>query len=161
MILTALLVILVPEWLDGAGHKSRYPSHIEVPAMPEFKPMQELMEKPAEPPQAAAPPETQNSEQPEAQPVAEAEPVATPKSQSSINAWALQVGSFNDEANARVLRDRMRANGYAAYIHEQKSRDKTQYRVRIGPELDRSRIDRLRDEIASKEKIKGLVVKHP
>lgn len=162
MILTALLVILVPEWLDGAGHKSRYPDRIEIPAIPEFKPMPEPRQ-PAPPVQVeVAAASKANKQQPtevQAQPEEQAE--ATAAAKSSIHAWALQVGSFNDESNARVMRDRMRAEGYAAYIHEQKSRGKMHYRVRIGPELDRDRVDKLKDEILSKEKIKGMVVNHP
>jgi DedD protein len=88
-------------------------------------------------------------------------PAAPSRSSSSLHAWALQVGSFNEESNARVLRDRMRARGYAAYIDKQKSSSGMHYRVRIGPELDRSRIDKLREQVLKQEKIKGMVVNHP
>ena len=142
VILTALLVILVPEWLDGAGHRARYSKTIEIPETPNFRPMSELMSKP--------------------EPVKSASGVAEQQTkQSSIHAWALQVGSFNEQENAQSLRDQLRANGYPAYIDELKAPDATSYRVRIGPELDRSRIDKLKDTIADKEKIDGMVVKHP
>lgn len=173
MILTALLVIVVPEWLDGAGHRSRYPGHIDVPETPEFVPMKEIMEPleiPDSKPAAEERPRplARTTPEPEA-PAPKPEPQAKPKpasgssasSQSGIDAWALQVGSFSEEKNATVLRDQLRAKGYAAYMVEQGSGDSTQYRVRIGPELDRGRVDRLRDDVEKKEKIKGLVVKHP
>ena len=148
VILTALLVIVVPEWLDGAGHRSRYPTNIEVPATPVFTPMKEITgpeTKPAEPQST----------------VKANESAETQRSQSSIHAWALQVGSFSENTNALVMRDRMRAKGYAAYVDKRVTDKSTQYRVRIGPELDRSRIDKLRDKVLKEEKIQGMVVKHP
>ena len=142
VILAALLVILVPEWLDGAGHRSRYPKHIEIPDKPVFIPMTELMDKQKE------------------QSIKQKNRTNTRK-KSSIHAWALQVGSFDEKANAHVLRDKLRAKGHPAYVDVMKSADKKTYRVRIGPELDRSRLKKLKDKMLSDEKIKGLIVKHP
>jgi len=175
VILTALLVILVPEWLDGAGHKARYPDRIEMPPIPEFKPMPAPQQPAAQPASAAndaagqadsqaaekvaAKPAEKVAEKPTVKPMVK--PAAEPASSSAIHAWALQVGSFNDESNARVMRDRMRGEGYAAYILEQKSSGKMHYRVRIGPELDRDRVEKLKDEISRKQKINGMVVNHP
>lgn len=139
IILAALLVILVPEWLDGAGHKSRYVKTVKLPAEPVFRPVDELMgqEKPV-------------IKKPE-------KSVTTTIVNSSINAWALQVGSFAQQANARAMRDKFRADGFPAYVVQQKD----SFRVRIGPELDRSRIEKLQQKISKAHKIKGIVVKHP
>lgn len=142
VILAALLVILIPEWLDGAGHRSRFPKHIEIPDKPIFTPMTELMAK-----QKKAP-------------VSQLKRVNT-RTQSSLHAWALQVGSFKDKANAQVLRDKIRAKGHPAYVDILKSQGKKTYRVRIGPELDRSRLSKLKDKLLKEEKIKGMLVKHP
>lgn len=148
IILAALLVILVPEWLDGSGHKSRYPKQIDIPEEPEFRPMSEIMDVPEK-----------TVKQPEA---SSSSLVQTPPQPSaSIHAWALQVGSFKEKANAMVLRDKLRAKDYPAYVDVQKSPGKSVYRVRIGPELDRSRIDKLKQKILDREKIKAMVVKHP
>jgi DedD protein len=122
--------------------------------------MRELM--PVVPPtqsEVVTPPPTR--EPAAASPQTTEKPAVPARNSSSLRAWALQVGSFSEDRNARVLRDRLRANGYAAYIDEQKSADRVRYRVRIGPELDRSRIDRLKDDVLKKEKIKGMVVSHP
>jgi len=142
VILAALLVILVPEWLDGAGHRSRYPRHIDIPDKPVFMPMTELMDRQKDP---SLNQQDRNNT----------------RKQSSIHAWALQVGSFNDIANAQVLRDKLRAKGHPAYVDVLKSPDKKTYRVRIGPELDRSRLKKLKVKILDKEKIEGIIVKHP
>lgn len=165
VILTALLVILVPEWLDGSGHKSRYPSQIEMPQKPHFEPLSKPEPKPsvseqAQVTQQTASPPTE-SPPPAPAPASKPEPEPEPESRAAIDAWALQVGSFSEQSNARVMRDRMRAEGYATYIHKQKSQGSMHYRVRIGPELDRTRVEKLKKAIQDKHEINGLVVKHP
>ena len=139
VILAALLVILVPEWLDGAGHKSRYIKTVELPAEPVFRPVETLMgqQKPV-------------IKKPEKSAVRNI-------TGSSISAWALQVGSFSKQPNAITMRDEFRASGYPAYVVQQKD----SFRVRIGPELDRSRIEKLQQKIIKEKNIKGLLVKHP
>ncbi len=140
MIISAFLVILVPEWLDGEGHRSRYGQQVEIPEKPEFKPMSEYMQ-----PRKTA--ETINK-------------LIKPE-ESRIHAWALQAGSFSQESNALALRDKLRANGYASYVDVLKKPDKSTYRVRIGPELDQQRLEVLKGELLQKENIKTIVVKHP
>lgn len=154
IILTALLVILVPEWLDGAGHRSRYPVHIEIPPEPVFVPMQEL--------QAVKPVDRDVQPEPKTKPTdVSVQKPTSQRIQSSIHAWALQVGSFNDQSNAQVLRDRLRASGHPAYVDVLKSPTKTSYRVRIGPELDRVRLEKLKKKVLDEENIQAMVVKHP
>lgn len=140
IVLAAFLVILVPEWLDGAGHKSRYTNEVSIPERPELKPISEYME-------ARSPSATINKQiKPE---------------ESSIHAWALQVGSYENEKNAELLRDKLRAKGYASYVDVLKRPGSINYRVRIGPELDQQHLEALREDILQKEHIKGMVVQHP
>ncbi|MFW2374496.1 MAG: SPOR domain-containing protein [Gammaproteobacteria bacterium] len=159
VILAALLVILVPEWLDGSGHRARYPKKIDIPPAPVFKPLADFR-----PEQDKIQPPASSSETVEAtEPAEKLKPSQKPKpaAKSSIHAWALQVGSFKEETNALVLRDKLRAKGYPAYVEALKSSTKIPYRVRIGPELDRERVNKLKQTILEKEKIQGMVVKHP
>lgn len=142
VILAALLVIFVPEWLDGAGHKSRYPQHIEMRAKPVFQPMQEMP--------SASPQEAKKT------PL-----IVTNRIRSSVHAWALQVGSFKDRANAQALKDRLIGEGFPAYVDALKTAKKTSYRVRIGPALDRSRVKKLQQKVLKEEKLKGMIVIHP
>jgi len=142
VVLAAFLVIFVPEWLDGAGHKLRHYKDISIPAKPVFKPISDYVAK---------------------------TPATTPKAddqqakleQPKIHAWALQLGSFSSEANAEVLRDRLRAKGYASYVDVQKQKKKVTYRVRIGPELDRQRLEVIKAKLTKKEKMDSMIVKHP
>jgi len=140
IVLAAFLVILVPEWLDGAGHKSRYSNEVKIPEKQEFKPISDYME-----PKNSG--ETINK--------------LIKSEESSVHAWALQIGSFSQEKNAENLRDKLRTKDYAAYVDVLKKPDRTTYRVRIGPELDQQRLKALKEEILKKENIKGIVVRHP
>ena len=174
-ILLAVLVIVVPELLDGAGHRSRYPSDLNIPEVPEFKPMQSVEALPIVEPDIPALPVPEDIapqavttirpsviepvvDKPEVaavitkKPAATAKPAAPPKP-----AWALQVGSFNDKNNALKMRDEYRGKGFTTYVDE----DSGSFRVRIGPELDRERMEKLQDRILKQEKIKGMIVTHP
>ena len=140
VVLSAFLVILVPEWLDGAGHKSRYSDKVTIPDKPVFKPISDYMES-------------------------RDDPVIINKQikpeESSIHAWALQLGSFSEETNAQVLRDNLRVKGYASYVDVLKKPGHITYRVRIGPELDKQRLSKLKAELLKNENIEGMVVQHP
>jgi len=140
IVLAAILVILVPEWLDGAGHKSRYSQNVEIPEKPEFKPIAGFMESPDS--EATINKRIKSEE-------------------SSVHAWALQLGSFSKEANAEAMRDKLRAKGYASYVDVLKKPNRTTYRVRIGPELDKQQLEKIKDELGKKEKMKGMLVHHP
>ncbi|MCW9046634.1 MAG: SPOR domain-containing protein [Gammaproteobacteria bacterium] len=140
IVLAAFLVILVPEWLDGAGHKSRYSNKVEIPDKPEFKPISGYIESTDS---AVTINKRIKSEE------------------SSVHAWALQLGSFSRESNAEAMRDKLRAKGYASYVDVLKKPDRTTYRVRIGPELDKKRLEQIKLELRKKEKMKGMLVQHP
>lgn len=140
IVLAAILVILVPEWLDGAGHNSRYNTNVEIPDKPEFKPIASYME-------------TTDSEATINKRIKSEE--------SSVHAWALQLGSFSKEANAEAMRDKLRAKGYASYVDVLKKPNRTSYRVRIGPELDKQHLEKIKIELSKKEKMKGMLVQHP
>ena len=75
--------------------------------------------------------------------------------------WFVQVGSFSQQANARDLRDRLRDAGYTAFVETSTVEGKTTHRVKVGPEMDRARSERVRDEIQSEFDLKGIVVSEP
>jgi len=140
VVLGAFLVIFVPEWLDGAGHKSRYSNDVSIPDKPEFKPISNYIE-------------STDSAVTINQRIKAEEP--------AVHAWALQMGSFSNESNANAMRDRLRKKGYASYVDVLKKPNRTTYRVRIGPELDKKQLDKIKAELIKSEKLKGMVVQHP
>lgn len=74
--------------------------------------------------------------------------------------WAVQVGSFSTEENAVRLRDKLRKLGFRAYTEVLEEDGKQVTRVRVGPELDEDRAKKLREELKTKGKIDGIVVRH-
>ena len=190
-ILLAILVIVVPELLDGAGHRSRYPSSVEIPDAPTFKPMPEVEQLPIEQPLITSQPVPDAVSEvpatPEIVPVTPIKPVAEkpaavtasqPLAPTTVKpavakpvavkpvavkpmtvkpAWALQVGSFSEQTNALKMRDQFRSKGYTTYVDKEQG----SYRVRIGPELDQQRVEKILDKVLKQEKIKGIIVTHP
>ncbi|MGE0372095.1 MAG: SPOR domain-containing protein [Gammaproteobacteria bacterium] len=76
-------------------------------------------------------------------------------------AWVVQVGSFSSEDNARALRDQLRAQGYkAVFIDREMIDGKPVLRVRIGPEMERSRSERTREKVARDMKLEAVVISY-
>ena len=80
---------------------------------------------------------------------------------STTRAWAVQVGSFGDYANAMRLRNKLRKKSYTAFVEKITVNNKTVYRVRTGPFIKRDKAELASQELVKKHKIKGLVVSHP
>jgi DedD protein len=74
--------------------------------------------------------------------------------------WAVQLGSFEKSANALAFRDKVRKQGYAAFVEQQKGSSATVYRVRVGPEIKRETADALKAKL-EKAGLKGVVMPHP
>ena len=72
----------------------------------------------------------------------------------------MQLGSVSKSSNALALRDKVRKKGYAAFVEQQKGTSGTNYRVRVGPEIERSEADALKLKL-EKAGLKGVVMPHP
>ncbi|MGR9099931.1 MAG: SPOR domain-containing protein [Gammaproteobacteria bacterium] len=68
--------------------------------------------------------------------------------------WVIQVGSFGEEKNAQAFRDTLRKQGFPAFVEKYGS----MYRVRVGPELDKSRAEKTKALLESKNQIKSILV---
>jgi DedD protein len=71
------------------------------------------------------------SEPPKTAPAAKQEAAAT-------GDWTVQLGSFEDEANARRLAQRAGTFGYKAEVSSYESGARTLYRVRVGPQATKA-----------------------
>jgi len=161
VILVVAGVVFIPLLLDGAGHHARFNKDVEIPPEPviKIKSWDEIKEIPA------------NVQKPSRQPPARAKtPVTAAKkpassskktSQPSIKAWALQLGSFSQQTNALVLRDQLRAKGYRAFVDKAVKQGNTSYKVKIGPDLDRSKLEKVATKLQKEEKINSLMITHP
>ncbi|MFW6092513.1 MAG: SPOR domain-containing protein [Pseudomonadota bacterium] len=165
LFLLAIAVICLPMLFDGAGVPAR--------ALPEMAPDEALREPPEPGVEIAAGAETLRARD-EAAEGAEllsrveklreqvdedgfltrsgtrfGEPVLTAAGRGT-DVWAVQVASFREAGNAEALRDRLRDDGFEAFISTVKNGEVVLSRVAVGPLLERDRVERLRDELSSR-----------
>jgi len=178
IVLVALAVIFIPMLLSGDKDKGMSIFGTNIPPKPANVAKVKTLEipSPQQPPAAEkvirTPVDEQNVESVKAEskkPGSKAEkPAAVTKVEPSITtkskdakAWAVQVGSFSNPDNALGLRNKLRQNGYHAFVEKVTTSKGEVYRVRVGPEVKRSEAEALQQELQTKLKLKGLVVAHP
>ena len=118
------------------------------PAAPEAAPPGKAARAAA--PEVAAPGKGAGPEATEAVPSAEA--------RVGLAAWAVQLSSFANAANAVALRDALRGRGFVAFVET--APDKTT-RVYLGPELQKANAVSAQQRLARDLGIKGVVVPYP
>jgi DedD protein len=118
-----------------------------------------LPERPVSPPAQPAPDPTPQAAP---SPAPEPAPVSPPReAAASPGGFAVQVGSFGEEANALAERDRLRGAGFTAFVEPAHAQGRAFYRVKVGPVSERSEAERLRDRIRGQMQLQGIVVTHP
>ncbi len=55
--------------------------------------------------------------------------------------WVIQVGSFSSKENAVALRDRLKSDNYKVFVDKVSSHGKPSYRVLIGPNANRAKLE--------------------
>ncbi len=120
---------------------------------------------PAASPEPAAKPAPAAASKPEA--VAKATPAPTPKAAPTAKAangalasWVVQLASFSNVRNAEALRNKLRKAGYPAFVEKVPVKAGTVYRVRVGPDVSRPKMEALRDRLQREFKLKGIVTSH-
>lgn len=83
------------------------------------------------------------------------------KPAATKNVWAVQVGSFAKKSNALGLKEKLRKKKIHAFVERIMKNNKAVYRVRVGPEITRSKAILLKKKLKNDFKLDGLVVKHP
>ena len=155
ILLVALGVIFIPVLLDGSGFKSRQGRSIQMPPEPEFPPLSEIELKPVAPVR----------KQEETTPAPVEEPQSRPPEKTElkqpVKAFSLQVSTVTIKDNAYALRDKLRSRGYSAYVETRTRNGKTSYRVRIGPELDKSKLEKMKKTLSKEQGLDGFIVNHP
>lgn len=101
---------------------------------------------PAEAPAKSAPESgpDEKAERPEARPAAAEEPAAAkPAPAPAAGDWAVQVGSFSSEDNAKRLQSRLNSAGFDTFQARLVTDSGTMHRVRVGPVADRAAAESL------------------
>lgn len=82
------------------------------------------------------------------------------KVQNKTRKWVVQVASFRQRENARILKHKLQKAGFAVFIQRTagKSGSKPVYRVRIGPEQDQARLKQILERLKQQARLNGYVV---
>ena len=85
-------------------------------------------------------------------------PVTT---RTGLTSWMVQVGSFSNQDNAKKVVDQLRKAGYDTHLETAQVNTKKVYRVRVGPEVDRNRADKMAKAISKKFFLSAKVIRYP
>ena len=75
-------------------------------------------------------------------------------------AWVVQLASFSDAQNARILLERLQSAGYKAYLRSVSMDQGELSRVFVGPWVLRSRADEYQDQLQQRFQLAGIVVSY-
>jgi len=87
-----------------------------------------------------------------------AAPAAAP---ARAGGYAVQVAAMGSQADANALRDKLRAAGFDGFTDSVNSGGRKLWRVRAGPQTQRTDAERVRDQIKAKLGLAGNVVSVP
>ena len=91
-------------------------------------------------------------------------PVATPQGAGGAGGtegWVVQLGSFSNQKNADELSEKLQKMAYHVFVEQITQDGQTVYRVRIGPQRQRSDADTIRDRLARELQLKAMVMHFP
>lgn len=180
-VLVVIAVLVVPVFLDGPSMEAEIITEsVSLPGQNEQSRSTQkiVLERdrskpvPASSNNTSADTEVAASTPKKTQQLAEAKPVAaTAKSQtkpaggkvpndSPTGMWAVQLGSFSNQANAERLAADLRKKGYAAFLSKLQTDSGALHRVRIGPQNNRDSAEAIAVKLNSAGH-KGQVVTHP
>jgi DedD protein len=69
--------------------------------------------------------------------------------------WSVQLASLASKSSAEALQQKLRGKGYNAYVRSFEGKN----RVLVGPVVERSEADRLRDQLGRQQNLNGFVVR--
>ena len=119
---------------------------VPFPAVPATPPAPAAAAPAATPPAPAAP-----------APVAKAAPAPA----KALSGWVVQLVATANKTKALALQEQLRALGYTAFVEEHKTPQGVLFRVRVGPELERSNAENVRNRLEQQVQIKGMVTRYP
>lgn len=180
LVLIAIAVIFVPMLFnrqDDLRHVT-----VDAPSIPPAPVVADIQMQPVEVPEAKSAPEgfeiieeagdatAATAEDPvpaPVEPLASADPAPSPapaepqKPEPRLDnnnlpvSWSIQLASLSNRASAESLQQTLRSQGYNAYIRTADGMN----RVFVGPLVERSEANRLRDVLQRQQKLDGFVVR--
>lgn len=77
---------------------------------------------------------------------------------STLGSWFVQLGIFGNEGNAYSFRDKIRAQGFPVSVSPVSSDNGVLFRVRVGPEIDKKRAEKMKEKVQRLNGIKGILI---
>ena len=172
VVVVALGVIFLPDLLDGKNTQKEE-GFTEIPLRPEFtdsgakNEMLGTVDIPVEPQVESksttpiADNKKKDAEEKQAEVISKPVPKAKPRKPSSTSeiAYTIQLGSFNNASNVKALVTTLRKQGFDAYTMPKIPVDKQLTKVFVGPNLSKSKLQKMLVEIDALTKLKGKVVR--
>jgi DedD protein len=130
------------------------------------RPKQGSADEPRDMPPIALAPGDSAHDQPAAEPPRAAGVPAGPRAAPSqerlgVTAFAIQLGSFSSEANAKALESKLKDRGYRAFVEKIYINTGSVFRVRVGPEIEEAKAKALLARLESEISLKGILVRYP
>ncbi|GFD89709.1 cell division protein DedD [Tenacibaculum sp. KUL152] len=184
IIVVALAVIFLPDFLDGKKQTNREP-FVSVPANPPKKPIVEPEPFPSERVAKAAVPAVEIEDEPALDDVLTSktpketsvedtstaavaqqeekddlasQTVVEAKSEAADDAgWVIQLGSFRHEKNVKVLLEKLEKAGYRAFSRKIQTSSGPLNKVFVGPDLEKQKLDTALPHLKELTGLKGKV----
>lgn len=93
---------------------------------------------------------------------AKTEPPSAPRpTPTGVSSWVIQVASLSEQKRAKGLERELRGKGFPAFIEQAEVGGKTFHRVRVGPEIDRKRIEKVAKSLKAQTGLKVQIQRYP
>ena len=127
------------------------------------EPARPVVATPAPAPPKPQPPKTEAPKPNPAVPGRTTTTVSTAPAQPAASGvgFAVQLGAFGKQVDANALRDRVRGNGFSAFVEQVNTDNGVLHRVRVGPVASRAEAEQLKAQLAARIGIAGMVRPHP
>jgi len=83
------------------------------------------------------------------------------KTRVGLTGWMIQAGSFSSRENAEKLVRKLRDAGFDTHLESAQVKKLKVYRVRVGPEIDKSNADKMAKQISKKFFVSAKVIQYP
>ncbi|MCU7555925.1 SPOR domain-containing protein [Alteromonas sp. ASW11-19] len=173
VIIVALAVIFLPDFLDGKKEKTEE-AFVSVPAAPAKKPIvnpepfpaervANAAQRPVEVVDEPALDDTPARREPVEAPAPETDELASqtivdePAVDAEDAGWVVQLGSFRHQKNVRQLLSKLETAGYRAFSRPIQTRSGPLTKVFVGPDLDRAKLQAALPHLKEVTGLKGKV----
>ncbi|MFK8078098.1 MAG: SPOR domain-containing protein [Granulosicoccus sp.] len=164
-VFVAIMVIVLPLLLDGAGSESQFRRVEKLRQEPPqivdedgISRIQSIPQAVSNAPAPVAPQTSTTATRPSTESVKET--LRQSRSAAPLTAWVVQAGSFNDQENAIAVRNSLRRSGFASFVRDREAVTDP-FKVLVGPMISEKSADDVREKVESLLGRSALVTSYP